>query len=77
MRRRSPRLCSTSTPLLPIIIYAPVMSYIYRKMYKMTGNVWLGAMLVAVILGWRLSSYISHQFIYWGPNELSAFWGIY
>ena len=63
--------------LLPIIIYAPVMSYIYRKMYKMTGNVWLGAMLVAVILGWRLSSYISHQFIYWGPNELSAFWGIY
>ncbi|MEA4938335.1 MAG: hypothetical protein VB091_01960 [Christensenella sp.] len=63
--------------LLPIIIYAPVLNYIYRKMYKLTGNVWLGAMMVALILGWRLSSYISHQFIYWGPNELSAFWGIY
>ncbi len=63
--------------LLPIIIYAPVMNYLYRKIYKLTGNVWLGAMMVAIILGWRLSSYISHQFIYWGPNELSAFWGIY
>jgi len=63
--------------LLPIIIYAPVMSYLYRKIYKLTGSVWLGAMLVAVILGWRLSSYISHQFIYWGPNEMAAFWGIY
>lgn len=63
--------------LLPIIIYAPVLNYLYRKIYKLTGNVWLGAMMVAIILGWRLSSYISHQFIYWGPNELSAFWGIY
>ncbi len=63
--------------LLPIIIYAPVMSYLYRKIYKLTGSVWLGAMMVAVILGWRLSSYISHQFIYWGPNNLAAFWGIY
>lgn len=63
--------------LLPIIIYAPVLSYLYRKMYKLTGSVWLGAMMVALILGWRLSSYISHQFTYWGPNELSAFWGIY
>jgi len=63
--------------LLPIILYAPVMSYLYRKMYKLTGNVWLGAMMVAIILGWRLSSYISHQFIFWGQNELSAFWGIY
>jgi len=63
--------------LLPIIVYAPVLNYLYRKIYKLTGNVWLGAMMVAIILGWRLSSYISHQFIYWGPNELSAFWGIY
>ena len=63
--------------LLPIIVYAPVMSYIYRKMYKQTGSVWLGAMMIALILGWRLASYISHQFTYWGPNELSAFWGIY
>ena len=36
-----------------------------------------GALVVAIILGWRLSSYISHQFIYWGPDPIKAFWGIY
>jgi hypothetical protein len=63
--------------ILPVIVLAPVMNYIYRKAYKLTGSVWVGALLVAVILGWRLSSYISHQFIYWGPDPIKAFWGIY
>lgn len=63
--------------LLPVIVLAPVMNYIYRKMYKLTGSVWVGAILVAVILGWRFSSYISHQFIYWGPDPIKAFWGFY
>ena len=60
-----------------VIVLAPVMNYLYRKLYKVTGSVWIGALLVAVILGWRLSSYISHQFIYWGPDPIRAFWGFY
>ena len=63
--------------LLPIFILAPVMSYLYRKLFKLTGSVWAGALIVSLILGWRLSSYISHQFIYWGPNLYRAFWGFY
>lgn len=63
--------------LLSVIVLAPVMNYLYRKLYKVTGSVWIGALLVAVILGWRLSSYISHQFIYWGPDPIRAFWGFY
>ena len=63
--------------LLSVIVLAPVMNYIYRKFYKLTGSVWAGALVVAIILGWRLSSYISHQFIYWGPDPIKAFWGIY
>lgn len=63
--------------ILSVIVLAPVMNYIYRKMYKVTGSVWVGAALVALILGWRLASYVSHQFIYYGPDPISAFWGIY
>lgn len=63
--------------ILSLIVLVPVMNYLFRKLFKMTGSVWAGAILVALILGWRLSSYVSHQFIYWGPNALSAFWGIY
>ena len=63
--------------ILSVIVMAPIMSYIYRKMYKVTGSPWAGAALVALILGWRLASYVSHQFIYYGPDPIKAFWGIY
>ena len=63
--------------ILSVIVMAPLMSYIYRKMYKVTGSPWAGAALVALILGWRLASYISHQFMYYGPDPIKAFWGIY
>lgn len=63
--------------VLSIITLVPITNYLYRKLYKLTGSVWLGALVVALLLGWRLASYISHQFMYYGPNEVSAFWGIY
>lgn len=63
--------------ILSLIVLVPVMNYLFRKLFKMTGSVWAGAIIVALIIGWRLASYISHQFIYWGPNLISAFWGIY
>jgi hypothetical protein len=63
--------------ILSLIVLVPVMNYLFRKLFKMTGSVWAGAIFVALLLGWRLASYISHQFIYWGPNALSAFWGLY
>jgi hypothetical protein len=63
--------------ILSLIVLVPVMNYLFRKLFKMTGSVWAGAIIVALIIGWRLASYISHQFIYWGPNLMSAFWGIY
>ena len=63
--------------ILSVIVMAPIMSYIYRKMYKVTGTPWAGAAMVAILLGWRLASYISHQFIYYGPDPIKAFWGFY
>ena len=63
--------------ILSLLILIPLTNYLYRKLFKLTGSVWAGAFIVALLLGWRLASYISHQFIYWGPNTLAAFWGIY
>ncbi len=63
--------------ILSIIPLVPITNYMYRKLYKLTGSPWLGAFFVAILLCWRCSGYISHQFMWYGSNELSAFWGIY
>ena len=62
---------------LSLLVLIPITNYLYKKLFKLTGSVWAGAIMVALILGWRSASYISHQFMYWGPNTLAAFWGIY
>lgn len=63
--------------ILSIIPLVPITNYMYRKLYKLTGSPWLGAFFVAILLCWRCSGYISHQFMWYGANEVSAFWGIY
>ncbi len=62
---------------LSIIPLVPICNYCYRKFYKLTGSIWLGAFFVAILISWRCAGYISHQFMWYGSNELSAFWGIY
>ena len=62
---------------LSIIPLVPICNYIYRKFYKLTGSVWLGAFFVAILIAWRCAGYISHQFMWYGSNEVAAFWGIY
>lgn len=63
--------------ILSIIPLVPITNYMYRKLYKVTGNPLLGAFFVAILLCWRCSGYVSHQFMWYGANELNAFWGIY
>lgn len=63
--------------ILSLVVLIPVTNYLYRKLFKMTGGVWVGAFMVATLLGWRLASYISHMFLYYGPNKIAAFWGVY
>lgn len=63
--------------ILSVLVLVPIMNYIYRKAFKLTGSVWVGAILVALFVAWRLSSYVSHQFIYYGPDPIKAFWGFY
>ena len=63
--------------ILSIIPLVPITNYMYRKLYKLTGSPWLGAFFVCILLCWRCSGYVSHQFMWYGANEMSAFWGIY
>lgn len=62
--------------MLSMIFIIPYMNYLYRQMYKLTGSVWAGAILVALFMAWRAAGYISHRFMWVGNNELAAFWGV-
>lgn len=58
--------------MLPAICLVPMCNYMYRKFYKVTGSVWTGAFMVALMLGWRLASYVSHRFMFWGYDSVIA-----
>lgn len=58
--------------MLPAICLVPMCNYMYRKFYKVTGTVWTGAFMVALMLGWRLASYVSHRFMFWGYDSVIA-----
>lgn len=62
--------------MLSMIFITPYCNYIYRKMYKVTGSVWAGAILVALFMAWRGAGYICHRFMWIGNNELAQFWGV-
>jgi hypothetical protein len=62
---------------LSLFTLIPIANYLYRKMFKLSGSVWAGAILVALVLAWRLSGFNSHMFMYYGPDRISALFGIY
>jgi hypothetical protein len=62
--------------MLPTICLVPILNYIYRKLYKITGNIWCGAFFAAIFLDWRMAGYISHRFMFWGYDSvISRFLG--
>ena len=63
--------------MLSMIFIVPVTNYMYRKMYKLTGSVWAGAVLVALFVAWRAAGYLCQRFMWYGNNEIGAFWGLY
>ncbi len=62
--------------MLSSIFIVPACNYMYRQMYKITGSVWAGAILVAIFLAWRCAGYLCQRFMWYGNNEIEAFWGI-
>ncbi|MBO4279350.1 MAG: hypothetical protein J5891_06005 [Spirochaetales bacterium] len=62
--------------MLATIFLIPAMNFLYVKMYKATGNVYVGGALVALFLAWRCAGYLCQRFMLYGNNEIAAFWGI-
>ena len=62
--------------MLATIFLIPAMNYLYVKMYKATGNVYVGGALVALFLAWRCAGYLCQRFMWYGNIEPQAFWGI-
>lgn len=62
--------------MLATIFVIPAMNFLYRKMYKVTGSPIAGGALVALFLAWRSAGYLCQRFMWYGNNEISAFWGI-
>jgi hypothetical protein len=62
--------------MLATIFVVPAMNYLYRKMFKVTGSPIVGGTLVALFLAWRSAGYLCQRFMWYGNNEIAAFFGI-
>lgn len=58
------------------ILWVPITTYIARKMYNITKNVWSGAMLNTFIIVWSLVSTLGVNDTFWGQNWVSNFFNI-
>ena len=62
--------------ILPLLTMVPVCNYLYRRLFKASGSVWVGAVFVALILAWRLSGFTSHRFMFWNySGTVARFFG--
>ena len=62
--------------ILPLLTMVPVCNYLYRRLFKVSGSAWLGAVFVALFLAWRLAAFTSHRFMFWGYDSvISRFFG--
>ena len=58
------------------VFWVPLTTYIARKMYKLTGNIWSGAFLNAAIITWAMMSALGVNDDYFGPYWISNFFNV-
>ena len=62
--------------ILPLLTMVPICNYLYRRLFKVSGSAWLGAIFVALFLAWRLAGFTSHRFMFWGyEGTIARFFG--
>ena len=67
-------LCNWNSAFaLPLML--PLMTYLSRKLYKLTGNVWTGTILITLLVSWATVSSIGYN-TYIEQSALSAFFYI-
>ena len=58
-----------------LLLFVPITVYIARKTYKLTGSVWTGTFLNALLAAWAWTSAISSTNVYMGTTFLQQFLG--
>jgi hypothetical protein len=56
-----------------VLIWVPVTTYITRKMYILTKNIWVGAFLCTILIAWSLASTVGNNDLYIAQSWLSNF----
>ncbi|HEX2965095.1 MAG TPA: alpha/beta hydrolase [Syntrophorhabdaceae bacterium] len=59
-----------------LLIVVPLTAYLSRKMYLLTGSVWLGTLLNTFLVTWMMSSSLSSSDLYLNGNFLTKWLGI-
>lgn len=55
------------------LFWVPLTTYVSRKLYKLTGNIWSGALLNAAVITWAMMSALGVNDSYFGPYAISNF----
>lgn len=58
------------------VLWVPITTYIARKMYNLTKNVWSGAMLNTFIIVWSMMSSLGVNDTYWGQHWVGNFFNL-
>lgn len=58
------------------LFYVPIVTYILRKSYRMTKNVWVGAVVASLLLAWMLGCDQGTNSVYIAQNAMSNFLGL-
>lgn len=59
----------------PLFVYIPITCLISRKLYKLTGSVWLGTFFNAALITWSWAS-MGDNNVYYGASTLMKFFGL-
>ncbi len=70
-------LFSNFTSTYGFLLFVPVTVYITRKMYKVTNNIWAGAIVNSLLLAWCMcSTFGYHCDVFFGQTWISNFFNI-
>ena len=59
-----------------LLFFAPFTTYVTRKMYNMTKNIWTGAMINACLISWNFACGGYNSMAYHAQNIISNFFGV-
>lgn len=60
----------------PMIFLIPLMTYLHRKTYKVTGSIWVGTTVITALMVWQMTSTFGVEHWYIGQSLFSIIFGL-